>query len=90
MTDWNVVAKLRIMPEGVETDLDAIKKGIQDVVGQKAKVHSMDVKPIAFGLKALEVNILLNDRQGGFEEIERKIREIPGVREVETTDVNRL
>lgn len=90
MTDWNVVAKLRIMPEGVETDLDAIKKGIQDVVGQKAKVHSMEVKPIAFGLKAIEVNLLLNDRQGGFEELEEKIKTIAGVGVVETTDINRL
>lgn len=90
MTDWNVVAKLRIMPETVETDIDAIKKGVQDAVGQKARIHSMEVKPIAFGLKALEVNILLNDKQGGFEGMEERIRALKGVGEVETTDINRL
>jgi elongation factor 1-beta len=90
MTDWNVVAKLRIMPEGVETDLEKIKKAVGDIVGQKAKVHSMEVKPIAFGLNALEVNILLNDKQGGFEGMEERIRALKGVGEVETTDINRL
>ena len=90
MTDWNVVAKLRVMPKAVETDLEAIKRGIEQLVGEKAKVHSMEVKPIAFGLKALEVNVLLNDKQGGLEELEDRVRKVEGVGEVETTDVNRL
>jgi len=90
MTDWNVVAKLRIMPEGVDTDLEAVKKNIENLVSEKAKIHSMDVKPIAFGLKSLEANLLFNDKQGGFEDIEEKIKKIKGVREVETIDLNRL
>ena len=90
MTEWNVVAKLKIMPEGVETDMDKIKKAVEKIAVGKAKVHSMEIKPIAFGLKALEANILFNDKAGGFEEIEAKIRKIPGVSEVETVDINRL
>jgi len=90
MTEWNVVAKLKIMPEGVETDLEAIKKKVESLAGTKAKVHSSAIKPIAFGLNALEMNILFNDKQGGFEEMEGKIREIAGVGEVETLDINRL
>ena len=29
MTEWNVVAKMRIMPEGVDTDLESVKKGLR-------------------------------------------------------------
>jgi translation elongation factor EF-1beta len=36
------------------------------------------------------VNLLFNDKQGGFQDIEEKIRKISGVGEVETTDLNRL
>jgi elongation factor 1-beta len=90
MTEWNVVAKLKIMPEDVDTDMDAIKAGIEKLAGDKAKIHSIEIKPIAFGLNALEANILFNDKQGGFEEIEEKIRKITGVGEVETVDINRL
>ncbi|MFH1125886.1 MAG: elongation factor 1-beta [Candidatus Altiarchaeota archaeon] len=90
MTDWNVVAKIKIMPESVETNLEAIQQELEKIVGEKAKIHSMQVKPIAFGLKALEANILFNDKQGGFEELEEKIRKIKGAGEVETTDINRL
>ena len=91
MTEWNVVAKLKVMPEGVETDLEAIKKGIEKLVdGKTSKIHSIQITPIAFGLKSLEANILFNDKAGGFEEIEGKIRTIKGVSEVETLDINRL
>jgi len=90
MTDWNVVAKLRIMPKDVETNLENVKKEIEKLAGEKAKIHSSEIKPIAFGLKALEINILFNDKQGGFQDIEEKIKKIPGVGEVETTDLNRL
>jgi len=90
MTEWNVVAKMRIMPEGVDTDLESVKKGIERLAGVKAKIHSMEIKPIAFGLKSLEANILFNDKQGGFEEMEADIRKIKGVAEVETQDINRL
>ena len=50
----------------------------------------MEIKPIAFGLKSIEANILFNDKQGGFEEMEADIRKIKGVAEVETQDINRL
>lgn len=90
MADWNVVAKLRIMPESVETDFEFVKKEVESSVGAKGKIHSMELKHIAFGLKALEVNILFNDKQCGFEESEQKIRKIKGVGEVETLDLNRL
>ena len=90
MAEWNVVAKLKIMPEGVDTDLEAVKEQLEKIAGSKAKIHSSQIKPIAFGLNALEVNILFNDKQGGFEEVENKIRKIAGVGEVETLDVNRL
>ena len=90
MTEWNVVAKLKIMPEAVETDLEAIKKNVEKLMGAKAKLHSTEIIPIAFGLKALHVNILLNDKAGGFEEVEEAIRKIKGVSEVETLELNRL
>ncbi|MBU0762311.1 MAG: elongation factor 1-beta [Candidatus Altiarchaeota archaeon] len=90
MTDWNVVVNMKIMPEGVETDLKKISEEIRKLESEKCKVHSMAEKPIAFGLKALEVNLLFNDKQGGMDEIQEKISKIPGVSEAEVTGLNRL
>ncbi|MFH1402935.1 MAG: elongation factor 1-beta [Candidatus Altiarchaeota archaeon] len=90
MPDWNVVAKLKVMPEGVDTDLEAIQKKIVDLSKGVGEVHSYEIKPIAFGLNALEINLLLNDRQGGMDELQEKIVAIDGVNEAEVVDLNRL
>jgi elongation factor 1-beta len=90
MTDWNVVARVRIMPEDVDVDLSRVKDEIVKLEGDKCKIHSMEEKPIAFGLKALEVNFLFNDKAGGFDEAQEAIGKIEGVGEVEVTDLNRL
>jgi elongation factor 1-beta len=90
MADWNVVASLRIMPADVDVDLTKIAEQVKKLAGERCAVHSMAVKPIAFGLKALEINLLLDDKRGGMDEIEEAIRKIGGVGEVETTGLNRL
>jgi len=90
MADWNVVAKIRVMPDEVGTDLKKIASEINKMSGERLKVHSIEEKPIAFGLNALEVNILLNDKMGGMDDIQEKIAKIKGVSEAEVTDLNRL
>ncbi len=90
MADLNVVAKARIMPEGVDTDLAAIQKKVSAIVGKFGKVHSMEVKPVAFGLNSIELAILLSDKEGGLEEIEKKVSLIKGVSDFSVLDVNRL
>jgi elongation factor 1-beta len=87
---WNVVVNLRIMPADVDVDLTKVAEAVKKLAGEGCAVHSMQVKPIAFGLKALEINLLFNDKVGGIDEMEAKIRKIEGVGEVETTGLNRL
>ena len=88
--NWNVVVNMRIMPSDVDVDLTQVAEKLKKLAGDKCAVHSMNIKPIAFGLKSLEVNLLFNDKKGGMDEIEAKIRLIEGVGEAEVTGLNRL
>ncbi|HHQ44585.1 MAG TPA: elongation factor 1-beta [Candidatus Altiarchaeales archaeon] len=90
MSDWNLVAVLKIMPESPETNLDFIKKSFTEIAGSLAQVHTVKEVPIAFGLIAIELTLLMNDKQGGIEEIQEKISALEGVGEVEVLDLNRL
>ncbi|MBD3260598.1 MAG: elongation factor 1-beta [Candidatus Altiarchaeales archaeon] len=90
MSDWNVVAYMKIMPEDVETPLDPIKERIKKLPKEVCELHSMEEKPIAFGLKALEARLLFNDKKGGMEDIQQQIQSWEGVAEVEVADLNRL
>ena len=88
--ELNVAANVRIMPTGVEINLEEIRKSVEKIVAKHGKLNSSEIKPIAFGLKALEVMLLLNDKEGGMEEIEAQIAKIKGVNSVEILEVSRL
>ena len=88
--ELNVAATVRIMPTGTDVKLDVIQKSVEKIAAQYGKLNSVQIKPIAFGLNALEVMLLLNDKQGGMDEIEAQIAKIEGVNSVETLEVTRL
>ena len=77
----NVAVALKIMPESPETDLEKIKSEIS----KKIRIQDSKIEPIAFGLKAQKILVIVPDKETG--EIESKIREVNGVSEVETESV---
>lgn len=90
MTEWNMVAVLKVMPESPDADMDAIKSGIEKVPGEKAEIHTLKEVPIAFGLVSIELTLLMSDKVGGMEEIQESIKGLDGVGDVEVIDLNRL
>jgi translation elongation factor aEF-1 beta len=85
-----VVAVIRIMPESADVDMSKIMDAIKGVIPSYARLHGMQVMDIAFGLKALKVAVIMGDKCGGTEEIERNMAKIPGVESVETEEVGLL
>lgn len=73
-----VALEFKIMPESPETDLEKIKSEIS----KKIKIQDSKIEPIAFGLNALKILVIVPDKETG--DIEGKLREIKGVSEVET------
>ena len=88
--EFNVAAKLKVMPTGVDVDLDKIKGELGKAVSEYGKLHSAEIKPIAFGLSAIEATVLMVDDSGGLDQLEEKIKDIEGVSEVELLEVTRL
>lgn len=67
---------IRIMPASAETDLEKVKAEI----AKKIKIQDAKIEPIAFGLKALKILVIVPDGQ---QNVEEEIRKIEGVGEVE-------
>jgi len=80
----------KVMPDGPETDLEVLKNNIEKIIPTSAKLNKIEEKPVAFGLKALEVQIILNDREGGAEEIELALNQIENVQSVEVLQLGLL
>ena len=84
------MAKLRILPTDVEVDLRRIREELAPLVEKAGKLHDSEVKPIGFGLNMLEITVLMDDSQGGTDDLEDNIKKIPGVGEVDVIEVSRL
>jgi elongation factor 1-beta len=79
------------MPESPEIDLKLIEeqalKHIKEFAGDRdTKVMQ---EPIAFGLKALKILFVMDEKLGSTESLEEDIKTIQGVQSVEVTDVRR-
>ncbi|MEM5815010.1 MAG: elongation factor 1-beta [Candidatus Aenigmatarchaeota archaeon] len=81
----NVILTLRIFPSDVNIDLNILKKKILEKVGNIV----IREEPIGFGLTALIINVLVEDKEGETEKIENLLRNIEGVGELEIIEVSR-
>jgi elongation factor 1-beta len=79
-----VLVTLRLMPEDVNVDI----KGLKNEILSRIRANVEEV-PIAFGLVALNVSLIIEDKEGEIERIEKTLKEIKGVGEIEVLEVTR-
>ncbi|MDY6789558.1 MAG: elongation factor 1-beta [Candidatus Nanohaloarchaea archaeon] len=84
MGEIGVVMKL--MPDGPDTDIEAIKEEAR----KRIDVNDMDVEDVAFGLQAVMVSTVVEDQEGGTDEVEEQLGGIDGVQSVEVEDIQKL
>ena len=88
----DVIALMRVMPGEVISD-DKLEKMIDDiknVIKLPVTLGKIEVKNIAFGLKGLNVTVLVPDDAGGLDPVVEIISKIENVDSVEVTDVGRV
>lgn len=86
----DVVVQMRVLPEGIEVDLQKLQAQIKDVLPDNARVYKMIEEPVAFGLKCLKVTVIIPDEEGGTEPVEEAISQIKEVQRVEVEIVSRM
>jgi elongation factor 1-beta len=86
----DVAAKIRIMPTGMDVDLDELKKALTKAVPKGARLHGFSEEPVAFGLKALMVVVKVGDLEGGTEQVEEAFGKVTGVENVSVEELGRM
>lgn len=82
--------QFRILPEGLDIDLDKLLADIKKVLPPGALLKASEQKPVAFGLKALHILIVMDDKKGGADEVEQMLTGVAGVQSVEVVQVGLL
>ncbi len=85
-----VVVTLKVMPEDVDVDLDDLLERIKTVIPEGTDVRATEITPVAFGLKALRMNVARDESLGGTDDIEDAISTLEGVSQVEVERVSRM
>lgn len=84
-----VAAKIKLMPQSMDVDLNKLKEDVTKVIPQGAKLHGFAEEPIAFGLKALIVVVMVGDLEGGTEKVEEALSTVDGVESVSVVELGR-
>lgn len=86
-----VLALVKVYPSDVNIDFEELVKKIKEKIPENHEITRYDKEPIAFGLYALRLYIVLpEESEGGTSKLEDIIKEIDGVEEVEVEAVHRL
>ena len=85
-----VAAKIKVMPETAEIDIEALEKNIENAIPEGAELKGIEQQPIAFGLIALYPTVLIPDGEGGTDSVELAISQVEGVGSVTVEAVGRI
>ena len=76
--------------EAEDVNADAIAASVQALSDDIYNVQSVEVKPLAFGLKFVQVHVVMDDGEGLADALEGKISAISGVGEIEVLSMGLL
>ena len=87
-----VIGLIRVMPADVLEDkkLEKMIEDIKAIIKPPARVGKIEIKNVAFGLKGLNVTVLVPDGVGGIDPIAEAILKVKNVDSAEVTDVGRI
>ncbi|WP_254274091.1 elongation factor 1-beta [Haloarcula marina] len=85
-----VAAKIKIMPQSPEVDLDDLQDRLEGALPEGAKIKGFERDDVAFGLVALLPTVIVPDDAGGTDAVEDAFEDVDGVESVEVDTVGRL
>jgi elongation factor 1-beta len=84
-----LVVRIRILPAEAESNLQDVVELIGRSVPEGMEMKSSTLEPIAFGLKAIVADFLLDDAEGQMDKLEESIKAVEGVGELEVMNISR-
>jgi elongation factor 1-beta len=85
-----VAARLKVMPQSPEIDLDALQERLENSLPEGAKISRVDRDDVAFGLVALLPTVIVPDDAGGSDAVEEAFSQVEGVESVKVDQVGRI
>jgi len=87
----NAIVTVKIMPSSPDIDLKKLEEEAKKLISSFAGrgETKIEIEPIAFGLKALKIIFVMDEKKGSPDPVAEKINELEGVNSAEIVDVRR-
>ena len=85
-----IVIAYKIFPSESTVDLELLKEKIKKKLANIAAIQQFAEEPIAYGLCALKVNMVLPEKEGILDETEKLMTDIEEVGQIQTLGMTRL
>lgn len=85
-----VAAKIKVMPNSPDIDLDALQERLESALPEGVKINGTEREEVAFGLVALYATVIVPDGAGGTETVEENFSGVEGVESVDVDNVGRI
>lgn len=76
-----VALKIRVMPSGIDVDIESLKEKIKEALPNYAQLTKDEIMPVAFGLRAIILHIVMPDQSP--DELIERIKNVENVENVE-------
>ena len=85
-----IVIAYKIFPSEAGIDLELLKEKIKKQLADIASIQQFAEEPIAFGLCALKVNMVIPEKEGILDKTEKLMTDIEEVGQIQTLGMTRL
>ena len=82
--------KGRYLGKGVQNAVKNVNEKIGPEIEGLDTIEQVEVKPIAFGLSALMMNVVVEDEEGMMDKLEETIGAIPGVQNAKVATLTKI
>ncbi len=84
------VIRLKLLPQDTATEHQKIVDSVASLLPKPAQIRGQKVEPIAFGLSAIIVDIVVPEEEGVIDKIEEVVSKAPLVGQYELMGVSRM
>ena len=84
------VIRLKVLPQDATTDHQMIVDSVASVLPKQARIRGQKVEPIAFGLSAVIIDVVVPEEEGVIDKVEQVVSTAPLVGQYELLGVSRM
>ncbi|WP_048053942.1 elongation factor 1-beta [Thermoplasma volcanium] len=84
----DVLVSFKLLPSDSDVDTSVMESEVKEKLNGVCKINNIEEKDIGFGLKYIHLEVIVEDKEGEVDRIEKVLSMVKGVGEINTENVS--